>query len=109
MARAYRPIGQVKTHQVSVTFAPCGECRVRASLAEAGVESRQPGGAHMPDSHSPLGDRLENLLQVEKFLPPARFADGAQVTDPAVYEQAAAAPEAWWATQARERLHWSTP
>jgi acetyl-CoA synthetase len=63
----------------------------------------------MPDPHSPLGDRLENLLQVEKFLPPARFADGAQVTDPAVYEQAAAAPEAWWATQARERLHWSTP
>ena len=63
----------------------------------------------MPDSHSPLGDRLENLLQVEKFLSSAGFAARAQVTDPDVYEQAAAAPEAWWATQARKRLHWSTP
>jgi acetyl-CoA synthetase len=26
-----------------------------------------------------------------------------------VYEQAAAGPEAWWATQARDRLHWDTP
>jgi len=63
----------------------------------------------MTDPHSPLGDRLENLLQVEKFLPSAGFADRAQVTNLAVYEQAAAAPEAWWATQARERLHWGTP
>jgi acetyl-CoA synthetase len=63
----------------------------------------------MTDPHSPLGDRLENLLQVEKFLPPASFADRAQVTDPAVHEQAAGAPEAWWAVQARTRLHWSRP
>ena len=49
----------------------------------------------MTDSHSPLGDRLENLLQVAKFLPSAGFADRAQVTNLAVYEQAAAAPEAW--------------
>jgi acetyl-CoA synthetase len=63
----------------------------------------------MPDPHSPLGDRLENLLHVEKFLPPAGFAGQARVIDPAVYELAAAAPEDWWATQARERLHWSSP
>ena len=62
----------------------------------------------MTDLHSPLGDRLENLLQVDKFLPSASFAARAQVTDPNVYAQAAAAPEAWWATQARTRLHWST-
>ena len=62
----------------------------------------------MTDPHSPLGDRLENLLRVEKFLPSAGFAARAQVTDPDVYAQAAAAPEAWWATQARTRLHWST-
>ena len=43
----------------------------------------------MTDPHSPLGDRLENLLHVEKFPPSASFADRAQVTDPAVYEQAA--------------------
>jgi acetyl-CoA synthetase len=63
----------------------------------------------MTDPHSPLGDRLENLLQVEKFPPSAGFADRAQLIDPAVYEQAAVAPEAWWATQAQTRLHWNTP
>ena len=48
----------------------------------------------MPDSHSSLGDRLEQLLQVEKFPPPADFVAQAQVSDPAVYEQAAADPGA---------------
>ena len=63
----------------------------------------------MPDSHASLNDHLEQLLHVEKFPPPAGFAAAAQVSDPAVYEQAAADPVAWWATQARERLHWDTP
>ena len=63
----------------------------------------------MPDSHASLGDHLEQLLQVEKFPPSASFAAAAQVSDAAVYEQAAADPVAWWATQARERLHWDTP
>ena len=63
----------------------------------------------MPDSYSPLGERLEGLLQVETFPPPADFSARAQVRDPAVYEQAAAEPEAWWAAQARMRLHWDTP
>ena len=30
------------------------------------------------------------------------------MSDPLVYEQAAADPTAWWAAQARERLHWAT-
>jgi acetyl-CoA synthetase len=63
----------------------------------------------MSDSYSSLGDRLESLLQVETFPPPAGYAARAQVRDQAVYQQAAADPEAWWATQARERLHWDTP
>ena len=63
----------------------------------------------MPGTHSSPGDRLEKLLQVAKFPPPAGFAARAQVSDPAVYEQAAADPAAWWAAQARERLHWDTP
>jgi len=63
----------------------------------------------MTTPHSPLGDRLEDLLRVEKFPPSAGFADRAQLIDPAVYEQAAAAPEAWWAAQAQTRLHWSAP
>ena len=63
----------------------------------------------MPETHSSPGDRVAELLQVEKFPPPAGFAARAQVSDPAVYEQAAADPAAWWAAQARERLHWDTP
>jgi acetyl-CoA synthetase len=63
----------------------------------------------MTTPHSPLGDRLEDLLRVEKFSPSAGFADRAQLIDPAVYEQAAAAPEAWWAAQAQTRLHWNAP
>ena len=62
----------------------------------------------MPDSHASLGDHLEQLLQVEKFPPPADFAAQTQVMDP-VYDEAAADPVAWWARQARERLHWETP
>jgi acetyl-CoA synthetase len=62
----------------------------------------------MPDS-TPLGARLEQLLTREKFLPPAGFAAAARVTHPAVYEQAASDPAAWWARQARQRLDWDTP
>jgi acetyl-CoA synthetase len=53
--------------------------------------------------------RLELLLQVGDFPPPAGFAAQAKVADAAVYEQAAADPEAWWAGQARQRLDWATP
>jgi hypothetical protein len=54
----------------------------------------------MPGPYPKAGDRLEKLLQVEKFPPAADFAARARVSDPGVYEQAAD-PEAWWATQAR--------
>lgn len=63
----------------------------------------------MPDPSSSLGERLETLLQVEKFPPPPGFTARSVVHDPVVYEQAAADPAAWWATQARARLHWNTP
>ena len=63
----------------------------------------------MTDPRSPVGDRLEALLQVEQFPPSAGFAERAQVTDPVVFEGAAADPTIWWAAQARERLHWNSP
>jgi acetyl-CoA synthetase len=55
-----------------------------------------------------LQERVDQLLEVEEFPPPPHFAEHACVIDPAVYEQAADAP-AWWAEQARQRLHWPTP
>jgi acetyl-CoA synthetase len=48
-------------------------------------------------------------MQVESFPPPAGFAARAAVSDPVVYQEAASDPAAWWAAQARERLHWGTP
>ena len=52
-----------------------------------------------------LDDELAQLLRVERFDPPAQFREQALLKDPAVYEQAAADPQAWWAAQA-ERLDW---
>src|ERR687898_924654 len=41
------------------------------------------------------------------FPPPPDFTAGALLTDPAVYEEAEADVEAFWARQARELLTWS--
>ena len=54
-----------------------------------------------------LEQRLSDLLEVERFEPPPGFAAGALLSDPAVYEQAAADPPAWWLAQARELLEWT--
>ncbi len=52
-----------------------------------------------------LDAELAALLDVERFEPPAEFREHALLSDPAVYEQAAADPQAWWAAQAEE-LEW---
>ncbi len=52
-----------------------------------------------------LDRELAELLEVETFEPPAEFRKQALLKDPAVYEQAARDPLAWWASQAEE-LHW---
>ncbi len=56
------------------------------------------------------GSPAITALQQERrtFPPPPGFAERARVSDPAVYERAAADPVAWWAEQARE-LTWITP
>jgi acetyl-CoA synthetase len=55
---------------------------------------------------STLERELEELLQVERFEPPAEFRERALWSDPKVYEEAAADPEAWWTAQAKELLDW---
>jgi acetyl-CoA synthetase len=52
-----------------------------------------------------LDSELAELLDVERFPAPEGFREQALLSDPAVYERAAADPEAWWAEQA-EQLHW---
>jgi len=52
---------------------------------------------------------LDVLLHTERtFPPPADFVAAADITDPEVYERAAADPEAWWAEWAN-RLEWIEP
>jgi acetyl-CoA synthetase len=53
-----------------------------------------------------LEQQLEEMLAVEKFEPPAEFRAQASWSDPKVYAEAAADPEAWWLAQARELLDW---
>ncbi len=53
----------------------------------------------------PLDDELAALLEIKTFDPPAEFSEHALLSDPAIYEEAAADPLAWWAAQA-EQLDW---
>jgi len=54
-----------------------------------------------------LEGELSALLEVERFEPPAEFREGALLSDPAIYEEAAADPQAWWLKQATTLLEWS--
>jgi acetyl-CoA synthetase len=52
-----------------------------------------------------LEQQLDAMLEIERFDPPEEFRRQALLSDPAIYEQAAADPQAWWAQQA-ESLDW---
>jgi acetyl-CoA synthetase len=54
-----------------------------------------------------LERELTELLEVERFEPPDGFREGALLSDPSVYEEAAADPQAWWLRQATELLEWT--
>jgi acetyl-CoA synthetase len=55
-----------------------------------------------------LEHQLESELEIERFEPPAEFRSQALWSDPAVYAEAAADPEAFWLGQAKELLDWDT-
>jgi acetyl-CoA synthetase len=58
------------------------------------------------ESHSDFERELSALLEVARFEPSFGFRERALQSDPAVYEEAAADPEAWWMRQATELLDW---
>ncbi|HEV7774101.1 MAG TPA: acetate--CoA ligase [Conexibacter sp.] len=58
------------------------------------------------ESGTTLEHELEQMLEIEKFVPPEAFRAGALLGDPAVYDEAAQDPQGWWARQA-EALDWS--
>ena len=58
---------------------------------------------------SATGDAIENLLSEERtFAPPQAFVDRANFSDEAIYAEALADPEAFWARWAG-KLEWITP
>jgi acetyl-CoA synthetase len=59
------------------------------------------------DANTDLEQRLSDLLEVERFEPSSEFRSQALLRDPAIYEKAAAEPEAWWLRQATELLDWA--
>jgi acetyl-CoA synthetase len=59
------------------------------------------------EEQTSLERELTELLEMERFEPPAEFRQGALLSDPAIYEEAAADPEAWWLRQATELLDWA--
>jgi acetyl-CoA synthetase len=60
------------------------------------------------DEGAALESDLAELLEVERFEPPATFRAGALLSDASVYEGASADPLGWWSEQAR-RLDWFKP
>ncbi len=59
------------------------------------------------EEQASLERELTELLEVERFEPPAEFRERALLSDPAIYAEAAADPPAWWLRQATELLDWS--
>ncbi len=61
------------------------------------------------DAHElELERELASLLDVERFDPPAAFREHALLSDPAIYAEAEADWQGWWARQASE-LDWFKP
>jgi acetyl-CoA synthetase len=52
-----------------------------------------------------LEEKLEQMLDIEKFEPPEEFRKDALLSDPSVYEEAERDWQGWWMSQAKE-LHW---
>ncbi len=63
--------------------------------------------ATTPPGGQTLEDKLESMLETEKFPPPEEFRAQALLTDPGIYEEADKEWQGWWVKQARE-LHWFT-
>jgi acetyl-CoA synthetase len=59
------------------------------------------------EGSSSLEGQLSELLEVESFEPSEEFRSRALLNDPAIYEQAAADPEAWWLEQSKQLLDWA--
>ncbi len=62
-------------------------------------------GTEQAITEETVDQKLDRLLQQDKFDPPQQFRERALLNDPGVYEEANRDPEGWWAKEA-EQLHW---
>src|SRR5579875_3390279 len=58
-----------------------------------------------PAHDGTLAEKLDEMLSIETFDPPASFVEHATLSDPKVYEEADDDWKGWWVAQARE-LSW---
>ena len=82
----------------------CAAGRTLGRLSREREESEMATDAGATDSS--LEHELERMLEIEKFEPPAEFRERANWSDPAIYEEAAADPVAWWTARSKELLDW---
>jgi acetyl-CoA synthetase len=69
-------------------------------MSEAGADDQA-----VPDQ----GPTIEDYYREDRTFPPSPdFVAQANLSDPAIYERAAADPQAFWAEQARDLLDWDT-
>jgi acetyl-CoA synthetase len=75
----------------------------------AGAAARSDEGGEMNPAagrtHEDIERELGELLERERFEPPAEFRERALLNDPEIYDEARRDPEAWWERQASE-LDW---
>jgi acetyl-CoA synthetase len=64
--------------------------------------------AEQATENGTLEQKLEQMLHTERFSPPEEFKAAAEWADPAIYEEAAADPVAWWTEKATSLLDWET-
>jgi acetyl-CoA synthetase len=62
--------------------------------------------ARTKPSSEQIEQEIGELLDREIFEPPQEFVEQALLSDESVYEEAAKDPQAWWAAQAKELIHW---
>src|SRR4051812_46533050 len=91
---------------MGISLASSGRKRCRRAAVRSASSVRSQGrGAPMADEKGPAIE--DYLVEDRSFPPPPGFAEQALVTGPAMYDEAAADPESFWARQAADLVTWS--
>ena len=108
--RSPTPPASAPTASSSSAEAPSAAFATEPASAGARIAWSADAGSPLTGVQSPMSDTIESLLaEGRTFPPPPEFIAHALVRDRAIYDEADADSEAFWARQAAELLDWSTP